>query len=360
MNICKRIEEYKEESYLKKSYNSEKYKNKYCNLAYKKYYSYYKKNIQKQLDIYAKDIKGDELIELIKDMIYSKKVYGCFFSEYFLFEFKNKSHEERESYITHDLRHEYLKYLNGDFYESLTDKFATYEKYKEFYKREMVSIDENGYKSFESFCKKHKKVVKKLNDSSLGKGLEIIDTTKYDLKKLFDDLIDENNTFILEELIVQGKEMKALHPESVNTLRVIPLILDDGSVVIHRPFLKVGQGDSIVDNGGAGGILSCIDAKTGKVCTDGYDELLNRYASHPNTKIKFNGFQIPDWDGVVKLATDLAHVNLEGRYIGWDLAYSDKGWVVVEGNGKTMFVGQQMPSKEGIRKELEDLINWKK
>ena len=41
------------------------------------------------------------------------------------------------------------------------------------------------------------------------------------------------------------------------------------------------------------------------------------------------------------------------RYVGWDMAYSDKGWAVVEGNGMSQMIGSQFLYKKGIREEVE-------
>ena len=70
--------------------------------------------------------------------------------------------------------------------------------------------------------------------------------------------------FVLEELIRQCQEMAALHPESVNTVRIPTLRFDDHVQIVH-PFLRVGRGKSVVDNGMSGGILCTIDPETGIV-----------------------------------------------------------------------------------------------
>lgn len=39
--------------------------------------------------------------------------------------------------------------------------------------------------------------------------------------------------------------------------------------------------------------------------------------------------------------------------------FQKKGWMIVEGNSMTAFIGQQMPIKKGMKKEFEEMINWK-
>ena len=166
---------------------------------------------------------------------------------------------------------------------------------------------------------------------------------------------------ILEEQIIQNKKMASLHPNSLNTLRIVTYLDEKGKITIHMPFIKIGQKGSFVDNGGSGGILAQIDPKNGTIITDGKDELNNRYVKHPDTNIIFKGFEIPEWNEVIKLVTKAANEFTKTRYIGWDVGISkDNGPVIVEANGKTQFIGQQITDEIGKRKNLEKLINYKK
>ena len=101
--------------------------------------------------------------------------------------------------------------------------------------------------------------------------------------------------------------------------------------------------------------------ETGKLITDGKDENNIVYKYHPDTNIKIKGFQIPEWNKAIKLAKEAALAFDKTRYIGWDIAITNKNEVlIVEGNGKTQFLGQQMTDEIGKKKELEKLINYKK
>lgn len=160
--------------------------------------------------------------------------------------------------------------------------------------------------------------------------------------------------YICEELIIQNEIMAALHPSSINTVRIPTVICKDGVYIFH-PVLRIGINDSIVDNGGSGGILANIDTDTGVVYTAGFDESGNRYLVHPNSGIAIVGFQIPKWSEAKQLATELAYTT-DNRYIGWDLALTDNGWVMVEGNDCGEFI-MQIADKVGRKKELDRLVD---
>ena len=52
------------------------------------------------------------------------------------------------------------------------------------------------------------------------------------------------------------------------------------------------------------------------------------------------------------LVEELAKIVPTTRYVGWDLALTPKGWVVVEANCKGQFV-VQMATKKGLCEQFE-------
>ena len=333
--------------------------NKLYKLSTKKRKEVIKETIDKYTD--KNNLSKKEKAWLKKDMAYCRVFYNLSFKEYFLFGFKNKNHFKRKQFIANMNRQDYL-YLLGEKegQEILNNKYRTYEILKDFYKRDLVRISDDDFEVFDNFVKKHPIFVKKPIDSSFGKGIELIDSKKYkNTKELFSDIIKEG-TLILEEQIIQDDEMASLHPESLNTIRIITYRNDKDEVFIHLPFIKIGTGESFIDDGGAGGILAKIDPKSGIITTDGKDEKNIVYKNHPDTDVKIKGFKIPKWNEAVALAKETALHFDKTRYIGWDVAISkDKGPMIVEGNGKTQFYGQQMTDEVGKKKDLEKLINYK-
>ena len=69
---------------------------------------------------------------------------------------------------------------------------------------------------------------------------------------------------VIEELIQQVDSMKKLHPNSLNTVR-IPTVCSKKGITVFKPFMRMGVGDSEVDNAASGGIICPVDAQTGIV-----------------------------------------------------------------------------------------------
>ncbi len=89
----------------------------------------------------------------------------------------------------------------------------------------------------------------------------------------------------------------------------------------------------------------------GIVYAEAIDHMDNIYYEHPISKEKIVGFNVPMFKEAVEMVKEAATVVPEMGYIGWDVAISEKGPVIVEGN---CFPGvfQVKPSlakkKEGI------------
>ena len=159
-----------------------------------------------------------------------------------------------------------------------------------------------------------------------------------------------------EEIIEQGAELARIHPQSINTLRIPTVVLADGSVRLFHPTLRVGRGDGIIDNFSAGGISALIDPETGCICSDGADKKGRRYAAHPDTGVRFDGYRLPEWDKAVAMVTTAAHMVPGNHYCGWDLAYSTHGWCMVEANCTAQMGGMQIITQTGRKADLEALI----
>lgn len=270
------------------------------------------------------------------------------FDEYFLYHYNLLSDAGRKKIVT---EMEVLRFTNTVNPPSLHYRFRnkgeTYKYYSNYYHREVCvcsSWEQSGNQLME-FVKKHSKVIFKPLDLAMGKGIMIVDDS--DLDNLQDIVSGYKTGLIAEELIKQHEGMAFIHPSSVNTLRVTTFIVD-GVVHIIRPFARFGTGGNVVDNGAQGGLVSLIDPDSG-IITDVVDEFGNKYVLHPDTKIPIVGYKIPYWQEALAMAEELARIMPEVRYVGWDLALTDNGWVMVEGNSRGQFIGMQLPIQKGVR-----------
>ena len=321
---------------------------------------YYKKGmplINKNIKLFLGDLSDKERQPHVVDMVYSLHRFGCMFDEYFLYNYPLCGTKERESFVTDKLRWYYYAAINtNEAVEIFNDKKKCYDLFEKWFKRDLIlvsSADDKG--EFLRFAEKHKRFIVKPYNSSGGRGISIKNVEETSLEDCFNELIAGGNAVVCEELVVQSEKMAALHASSVNTLRM-PTIRVGDEIHLFHPLLRMGVGNAVVDNASSGGIFALIDPETGIVCSEARDEKGGVFDAHPDTHIVFNGYKIPDWKQAVELVQELAMVCPDCRYVGWDLAHTENGWVMIEGNPRGQIVMMQLFYDIGFKKEFEQYI----
>lgn len=281
------------------------------------------------------------------DMIYSLHRFGINFTEYFVHKYYLLNVVGREQINNLRLQYGFCELVNASNLREIFDnKGLTYQEFKKFYKRDLVTVyTMDDYQEFAFFCSNHSSFIYKPLKGVCGKGIKIYRDIKTPHKELFYDLL-KSGSFVVEELIEQGEEIAVLHRESINTLRLATFKLEN-EVVIYGAGIRMGTGDSIVDNAGSGGLFCHVNHEYGFIDTNAKD-YIKEYVFHPDTGVRFIGFDIPKWNEAKELVTAMAKTIKGATVISWDLAYSKNGWCMVEANdvgGPNLIQGNGMYSK---------------
>lgn len=312
--------------------------------------------------------------EVFYKAIYDYWAYGFAPGEQAQYRLLDKSHEEKASYISMNGKFAYLSRLNkkADMH-LLEDKYEAYQLLKPYYKRDVIKIEsEDDFNVFLDFIEKHSEFVAKPVGLYCAIGVRKVKVADYpDAKTLFGSLLESVSDFerttnkwskrhavVLEELIVQDENFAAIHPLSVNGVRITTIRIGE-TVHIYYPWLKVGVIDNVVASAAQGGFDAGIDVATGVLDSDGFLEDGSAIEYHPTTNVKIKGFQIPKWDEAVKMAKEVAmSLPRTINYVGWDFVLTPKGWIVMEGNfyGDPMW---QMYYQKGMKADFEELLSWK-
>jgi hypothetical protein len=322
----------------------------------------YTQKLQEKLDEYVSRCDAvaqrSDLDALRVKVLFACYAYGFMPDEFFAFRLENKPMAERQSYISNRDRDNYVYHLNDIIdMDVFLDKYKTYEKYRRYYHREAVSVSKPAdYGRFCDFAAKHPVFVRKNVGLSKGDSVELIDSESCgrSARQLFDEMLGQGR-YIVEERVVQSAYMSRLNPSSVNTVRVMTFRTGRG-VEIGPCFLKVGQGHAFVDNAGQGGIVLGIDVEAGTTATAGFDEFLAEYHRHPDTGVELTGIQLPDWEQARALSKEMSAQMPSVRYIGWDLAHTEDGWVVIEGNGSGQLIIPQIVWQRGFKADIDSLL----
>lgn len=270
--------------------------------------------------------------------------------EYFLFRFYMLGEEERAKFLSDNYRIRCLLRTTGEkiFVEQLCDKYNFYKTVSGYFRRSVIVIgrekDKNAeLEGFLEFSKKHNDLFVKPLSASYGIGAKVIKIANRDEAIAAYEKLSQAGEWIVEDRIIQSLEMSAWNESSVNTVRLPCFLSSNGDFHVLAPFMRVGRKGFVIDNAGGGGILACVDEKSGIITTNGYDEAGMEYSVHPESKIKFMGWQVPRWQELLELAEEIFRKCLpEHRYIGFDFALTDDGWVVIEGNWGSLSANMQI------------------
>ena len=162
-------------------------------------------------------------------------------------------------------------------------------------------------------------VIKPTMSTSGGSGLVTIGryTTKNEIRQM---LTSWRPDVVVQEVIKQHPDLAAIHPESVNSIRVMSL-LKNGKCRIVSACLRVGAGGSFADNMGRGG-MSCGIRPDGTCRAPFYDKHGVRYDKHPGG-FEPEGFHVPGFDELIS-TIKTHHVRFpQLRLISWDFAIDE-------------------------------------
>ena len=170
---------------------------------------------------------------------------------------------------------------------------------------------------------------------------------------------------ILEPFIRPHPACQAIYPDSLNTVRVHTVRSSRGVKTFLTTMLSVGGDGAVVDVSNAttryrvllsedGSILQAFRQDPGEPC-----QIADR---HHNTGYPFrHGRKLPGIPGCVACCRKAAFYVPEMRYIGWDVAVTEDGPVIVEANNLSGSIYTYQQAKEcltgaGVRSEIEEML----
>ena len=266
------------------------------------------------------------------DIVYCGVVYGAGYRDYLLFEFYNLTKNQRQTYVTRGINNTITKRMNDrDYYHIFDNKDEFYSKFQKYVKREWLFIPQTDKATFNKFIADKETVIAKPSNESCGVGVEKISKSDYaSTDSMYEYLLCKGSA-IVEEVIPQHDLMNMLNPSSVNTLRIVTVFSGNRANVIYG-FVRIGNSERPVDNINAGGMCAPIDIETGTITHVAYDKDRKTYEKHPVTGCPIEGFQIPMWHQALSLCRKAAKEVPQMGYVGWDVAITPEGPVLVEGN----------------------------
>lgn len=262
----------------------------------------------------------------------ARQISGAEYKDYVAYRFWELPDDVQKTYFTkgdaNALRKKYN--TNPDHIRFFMNKNEFNETFEAFLGRPWAHTPQLTLDSFkEKFASEPRIIYKPLSDSC-GHGVTVFDLTADTLESVYETLA-ALPAGVVEGYVIQHPEMAKYSRKSVNTVRLVSVRAFGKVNVLYAAF-RMGGGDAVVDNFHAGGVLALIDVQTGKLVTEAIDLAGNFYANHPVTGEEIVGFQIPYWNEIVNMIEKAGTVVEGVGYVGWDIAVTENGPILIEGN----------------------------
>lgn len=237
----------------------------------------------------------------------------------------------------------------------------------DFLRRNWIDLRRASPDEFAAFLRQHDRVVAKLFNGTWSNGTEVIDvsTAAQDAGTLYDQLVS-NKQYVVEGFLEQHAELARVYAGALTSLRIHTLNLG-GSVRVVLP-TAANFGSRGGDTSNAWTILAFVDMSSGEIITDGlYQGYVHRapdeqFERHPDSGVPFRESMIPFAEETRRLVLESAQRVPEVPFIGWDVAYSEAGPVIIEGNAAPMIhyswqiASRRLLGKHGMRADFDEIL----
>lgn len=189
------------------------------------------------------------------------------------------------------------------------------------------------------YIKDNMVIIKPTLDTGAGKNISVINLMNKDKKSIYDYLLNEikkyDKDFIIQEYIKQHEVLNKIHKNSLNTLRIITLRLNN-NIYFLSGIVRMGNNGSVVDNASVGG-LTCGFNSSGELNSFATNHnQFKKFTKHPYSNFVFKNSELPNIKEAIEVAK-ISHEKLAYFDIAsWDIAINESSEpVLIEVNLKS-------------------------
>lgn len=165
-------------------------------------------------------------------------------------------------------------------------------------------------------------------------------------------LLAHGGTYLFQPIVRNHPDLRRLNPGTLNTVRVMTCWdkKNQDAALWCQPLLRVGREQGEVDNFFAGGLLIAIQAD-GTLGMWGVshtkDKVFSKTRVHPDSGITFSGLPVPFFRETIALALEAQRQLPMIPSIGWDIAITETGPLLLEGQHDWDVVMAEIAHAEG-------------
>lgn len=291
--------------------------------------------------------------EAVAKMNQARERCGAYYKNYREYRFWELDEETQDTYFNNSHVNRLIKkYVSapekGIYFKN---KRLFNENFSEFLGRRWTTSKDLDAKKLEEVFDGCTRIMYKPADLSRGKGVKVYGINDENREAVAEE-IRELPSGVVEEFITQHPALDDFsNGASVNTIRIIT-ILDNSKCYMPYAVIRLGHGKKPLDHMHFGGVIAPVDPDTGLICRHPVGRDGTVYEKHPASGLVAKGFQIPYWDEVKKMVRRASKRFPSVGFLGWDIAITDNGPVIVEANTYPSAASVQMPyisERKGMR-----------
>ncbi len=156
--------------------------------------------------------------------------------------------------------------------------------------------------------------------------------------------------WMVQPRMMNHPDMADIAINALATVRLTTMFNEHGEPEVVTSVLRFpSREDSHVDNIKAGGLMAPVDPQTGVLGAACRGRGVEEFERHPVSGAPIAGRVLPSWSEAVALA-QRAHREAFSEYtlVGWDIALTADGPMILEGNGKPCLIVAQRAARRGI------------
>jgi hypothetical protein len=161
-------------------------------------------------------------------------------------------------------------------------------------------------------------IVIKRDRSRSGEEIQFVRSSEFSFS-----LFKNGYDYLVQPSVQQHEKLAAIHPASVNSLRITTFLDSRGEITVKHRSLRIGtSGDRIVNTSGYFFFINDL----GKVYSDAYGNTgENLGGIHPDTGYRYRDLYLPEIKKAEVLCIQSHKRFPYARFIGWDLYLDRKG-----------------------------------
>lgn len=277
----------------------------------------------------------DLVVERVRE---AQRRTGCTYGEYLAYRFYDMTRAQQDQVFVEALSQRISARYDVDpaFIKMLGRKADTNQYFQALLRRPWCV---NTKISLEEFAEKFagcRRIIYRPQEKSHGRATEAFPLSRDTVAEVYSRLVTMPEG-VVEAYVVQHPEMSRLCSTAVNTIRLVTVSAGGGDedfgwmTDVAYASLCMGGGH-VFGSTKRGVMVAGIDLESGFIVTDATDNDGHMYERHPITGTRVKGFRVPCFREAVDMVREAIVAHQIQGYLGWDIAITEEGPVLIEVN----------------------------